>query len=91
MGLPSRHLSQIINGCLGQNFLDFVNTYRIEEARHHLEDPASQLSVLAIAMEVGFNSKSAFYNAFKRHVRQTPTSYRHASTGARATGLQTKS
>jgi AraC-like DNA-binding protein len=74
--LPPRHLSQIINSCTGQNFIDFVNGCRVEEARRLLANRTCTSSILSIAMDVGFNSKSAFYNAFKRHSGQTPSQYR---------------
>lgn len=74
-----RHLSQIINSSLNQSFIDFINAYRVEEARALLGDRACSRSILTIAMDVGFNSKSAFYTAFRRHVGQTPSQYREAA------------
>ena len=77
LSIPPQHLSQTINERLQQNFFDFVNTYRVEEAKRRLLDPAKQhYSVLAIAEEVGFNSKSAFNSVFKKHVRMTPSEFR---------------
>lgn len=79
LSIPPQHLSQTINERLRQNFFDFVNTYRVEEAKRRLLDPAKQhYSVLAIAEEVGFNSKSAFNAVFKKHVRMTPSEFRKA-------------
>ncbi|HKP71491.1 MAG TPA: helix-turn-helix domain-containing protein [Pyrinomonadaceae bacterium] len=80
LSIPAPHLSQVINERLGQNFFDFVNTYRVEEAKRRLLDPAlSHYSVLAIAEEVGFNSKSSFNAVFKKHVQMTPSEYRKAT------------
>lgn len=77
LSIPAPHLSQTINERLRQNFFDFVNTYRIEEAKRRLLDPAKQhYSVLAIAEEVGFNSKSSFNAVFKKHVLMTPSEFR---------------
>ena len=77
LSIPAPHLSQIINERLQQNFFDFVNTYRVEEAKRRLLDPAKQhYSVLAIAEEVGFNSKSSFNAVFKKHVQMTPSEFR---------------
>jgi AraC-like DNA-binding protein len=79
LSIPAPHLSQTINECLRQNFFDFVNTYRVEEAKRRLLDPAKQhYSVLAIAEEVGFNSKSSFNAVFKKHVQMTPSEFRKA-------------
>ncbi|TQV85073.1 helix-turn-helix domain-containing protein [Aliikangiella coralliicola] len=69
-------LSQVINESLNCNFYDFVNSYRIKEALRLLELPDKKLSILDIAMEVGFNSKSSFYTAFKKNVGLTPSQYR---------------
>jgi len=83
LSIPPQHLSQTINERLQQNFFDFVNTYRVEEAKRRLLDPARQhYSVLAIAEEVGFNSKSAFNSVFKKHVRMTPSEFRKAKTNS---------
>lgn len=81
LSIPAPHLSQTINERLQQNFFDFVNTYRVEEAKRRLLDPAKQhYSVLAIAEEVGFNSKSSFNAVFKKHVRMTPSEFRKRMT-----------
>lgn len=75
--LPNRHLSQVINEHFKQNFLDFVNTYRVREAEKRLADPAfAGYSVLAVGLDVGFNSKSAFNAAFKKHSGLTPSELR---------------
>ncbi|MFC6096304.1 helix-turn-helix domain-containing protein [Flavobacterium qiangtangense] len=75
--IPVRDLSVLINHTLGQHFYDFVNIYRIESAMQILKDPAkNKLTVLEILYEVGFNSKSSFNTAFKKHTGNTPTAYR---------------
>ena len=75
--IPVRDLSVLINHTLGQHFYDFVNIYRIESAMEILKDPAkNKLTVLEILYEVGFNSKSSFNTAFKKHTGNTPTVYR---------------
>jgi AraC-like DNA-binding protein len=77
MLVPTHHLSQLINERLNQNFFDFVNGHRIEEAKRQLVDPAKRhYSLLAIAEEVGFNSKSAFNTAFKKQTNMTPSEFR---------------
>ncbi len=79
LSIPAPHLSQTINERLNQNFIDFINTYRVNEAKRRLIDPARKhYSVLAVAEEVGFNSKSSFNSVFKKHVRMTPSEFRKA-------------
>jgi AraC-like DNA-binding protein len=71
------HLSQVINAGFGASFYDYLNSYRIEEAKRILggADSASQ-AILDIPFEVGFNTNSAFYAAFKKSTGQTPAQYR---------------
>ncbi|MDH6253340.1 AraC-like DNA-binding protein [Chryseobacterium sp. H1D6B] len=77
IGMPTRALSVLINHHLGQHFYDFVNTYRIENAMDILKDASkSKVTILEILYEVGFNSKSSFNTAFKKHTGNTPTAYR---------------
>ncbi|MGG1921823.1 MULTISPECIES: AraC family transcriptional regulator [Chryseobacterium] len=77
IGIPVRELSLLINHQLGQHFYDFVNTYRIENAMNMLKDETkSKVTILEILYEVGFNSKSSFNTAFKKHTGTTPTLYR---------------
>jgi AraC-like DNA-binding protein len=71
-------LSQVINQNYHQNFLDFVNGYRIEEVKKQLNDPQNDhLKIISLAYDCGFDSKSAFYSAFKKATRMTPTAYRN--------------
>jgi AraC-like DNA-binding protein len=80
LSIAPQHLSQTINERLNQNFTDFVNAYRIEEAKRGLLDPTRKhYSILAIAEESGFNSKSAFNTVFKKHVQMTPSEFRKSS------------
>ncbi|WP_345276956.1 helix-turn-helix domain-containing protein [Litoribaculum gwangyangense] len=75
--MPHRDLSILINQELGQHFFDFINEYRIEKAMSILKDPSKKKhTVLEILYEVGFNSKSSFNTAFKKHTGKTPTTYR---------------
>jgi AraC-like DNA-binding protein len=76
-GIPVRDLSILINHRLDQHFYDFVNAYRIEHAMEILKDVTkSKTTILEILYEVGFNSKSSFNTAFKKHTGNTPTAYR---------------
>jgi AraC-like DNA-binding protein len=74
--IPPRHLSQILNEDLKQNFFDYINSRRIEDSKRLLRENARQeKTVLEILLEVGFNSKSSFNSAFKRYTGMTPTSF----------------
>jgi AraC-like DNA-binding protein len=78
--IPVRDLSVLINHKMDQHFFDFVNEYRIQKAMNILKDQSkSQLTVLEILYEVGFNSKSSFNTSFKKYTNLTPTAYRNAS------------
>jgi AraC-like DNA-binding protein len=69
-------ISQVINESCGRNFRDFINTYRIEESKRLLVQPEQRLNILGIALDAGFNSKSAFNSAFKKFTGLTPKQYR---------------
>jgi AraC-like DNA-binding protein len=82
MGISPNHLSEVINANLNMNFFDFINSYRVEEAKRELarETTGRVQNVLTIALEAGFNSKSAFYTAFKKHTDMTPSQFRKAAS-----------
>jgi AraC-like DNA-binding protein len=69
-------LSQVINESFDKNFYDFINSYRIIEAKRLLKSPDSEkFKIIAIAYDSGFNSKSSFYNAFRKNTGITPGEY----------------
>ena len=77
--IPRHHLTQVINERMDKNFYLFVNEYRIREAREIMTDPEfSGHTILRIAYESGFNSKSVFNSIFKKITSHTPTEYRFA-------------
>lgn len=77
LGISANYLSQVINEQLKVNFYDFVNGYRVEEAMRLMRDTAKEkANILNIALDSGFNSKSAFYTAFKKATSMTPTQFR---------------
>jgi len=85
LGFSANSLSQIINEKLGKNFYDFVNGYRVEAASRLLADPTKDnLTLLAIAFEAGFNSKSTFNSVFKKHRQMTPSEFKKQVTAADA-------
>ncbi|HEX4849272.1 MAG TPA: AraC family transcriptional regulator [Puia sp.] len=70
-------LSQVINEMQNQNFFDFINRYRIEEAKSLLAHPKDKkITVLEVLYEVGFNSKSSFNTLFKKHTGLTPSEFK---------------
>jgi len=75
INLPEKQLSALINQHTGRHFFDFINEFRINDAKTLLKEQ-SKLTVLEVLYEVGFNSKSSFYTAFKKETKLTPTDYR---------------
>jgi AraC-like DNA-binding protein len=75
LGVTPHQLSEIINRRLNTSFYMLVNEYRIMEAKDRLVG-LPERTILAVAYDVGFNSSSAFYKAFKQIAGVTPTRYR---------------
>jgi AraC-like DNA-binding protein len=74
------YVSQVISQEFQTSFYELVNRHRIEYAKQRLRE-AREETVLSIAMDAGFNSKSAFHAAFRRCAGTTPTEFRSAPTG----------
>lgn len=77
--VPEYQLRRTINRNLGyQNFNQFINRYRVEEAaRRLISEPDTP--ILTIALDVGFRSISSFNTAFRAHFERTPTEYRKSA------------
>ena len=74
--LPPNYMSQLLNAGFDQNFSEFVNSYRLEAFKRKIADPQMRhLTILALAYESGFNSKTVFNNFFKKMMGQTPKAY----------------
>ncbi|WP_245551610.1 helix-turn-helix domain-containing protein [Gilvimarinus chinensis] len=81
--LPTKRLSQIIKEDFRANFYEFINSYRIEDAKQQLRDPAcANKTITEIYYEVGFNSKSVFNTFFKRKEGCTPSQYRSKNSSS---------
>lgn len=77
VGVPEKTISQTINHVIGSNFSDYVNSYRIADARLKLEQGTEDsLSIKEIMYDVGFNSRSVFNSVFKKKTGQTPSEYK---------------
>lgn len=77
LSIGERYLSQIINESYNDNFYDFVNRYRIEETKKLIKTMnGTPRTIISVAYEVGFNSKSTFNSAFKKYTGYTPKEYR---------------
>ncbi|SED15448.1 AraC-type DNA-binding protein [Tenacibaculum sp. MAR_2009_124] len=71
------HFSKIINGHSSSNFSDYINSFRVEQAKKLLSDNHfGNYTIASIGLECGFNSKSTFYSAFKKMTSITPTEFR---------------
>lgn len=76
-GIPRHYITEVLNEKYGRNFFSFVNEYRIREALKRMNDPKYQhYTLLAIAYDAGFNSKSTFNSFFKAYTGKTPSAYR---------------
>jgi AraC-like DNA-binding protein len=77
LNIPRHHLTEILNNDIGKNFFNFINEYRVNEVKKRLLDSKySHLTIVAIAFDSGFNSKSTFNSIFKQYTDMTPTKWR---------------
>jgi len=75
--VPAYLLSKYINRAYGKNFVTFINDLRIEVVQEKLKDPEMKdISILEIAFQSGFRTKSSFNSYFKKSVRMTPSNFR---------------
>jgi len=77
LGISPGYVSQFINAITGDNFATYINDYRVESVKKLIIDPTfDNYSLLAIGLESGFTSKTAFYTAFKKNTGMTPNAYK---------------
>ena len=82
LSVSVHHLSEVINKKLNQNYYDFINKYRIEEFKARIEDPSfANYSLLSIAFDSGFKSKTSFNTIFKKITGKTPSEYKLSVKG----------
>lgn len=76
-GIPRHYITEVLNEKHGRNFFTFVNEYRVREVISRINDPKYQhYTILAIAFDSGFNSKSTFNTFFKAYTGKTPSDFR---------------
>jgi AraC-like DNA-binding protein len=76
LDISPNYLSQIINEKEEKNFFDFINAFRVTEFKRLIAIPTNQqYTLLALAYDCGFNSKSSFNRSFKKHTGFTPSQY----------------
>lgn len=77
LNITSHQLSYVINTGFNENFFQFINKHRVEKAKELLiKDGMNNLSILGIAFESGFNSKTSFNTTFKKITNQTPSEFK---------------
>ncbi|MFT4834436.1 MAG: YesN/AraC family two-component response regulator [Marinoscillum sp.] len=76
LSISANQISHVINELEGCNFHEFVNKYRVEEAKKLLKQDSSRLKIIQIAYLAGFNNKATFNSAFKKIVGIPPSLYR---------------
>lgn len=77
LNISRNHLSQIVNNNSGKNFYDFISYYRVEEAKKIIKKSNEKnKNIIAIAFDVGFNSKSTFNRKFKKYTKMSPVDYK---------------
>ncbi|MGC4038436.1 MAG: ABC transporter permease [Chitinophagaceae bacterium] len=78
LNLHPKELSRIINSALKINFNDFINGYRVRDAARKMQDPAyHHITLLGIAFDAGFNSKTSFNRIFREMTGKSPTAYKN--------------
>ncbi|MDG3085902.1 helix-turn-helix transcriptional regulator [Vibrio hannami] len=76
LNIPRRNLSLVLSKGLNKNFYQYVNEFRIEEVKIQLADQNNKSTILDIAFQAGFKSKSSFNSLFKQYCDVTPSQYR---------------
>jgi len=83
-GIPRHHITQVLNEKHKKNFFTFINEYRVKEVIERFSDRRNNnFTILAIAFDAGFNSKTTFNSIFKSQTGMTPSQYREKATGIR--------
>jgi AraC-like DNA-binding protein len=82
IGIQRHNITQVLNENHKRNFFTFINEYRVKEVIERFSDPKyNHYTILAIAFDAGFNSKTTFNSIFKNQTGLTPSKFREKSTG----------
>ncbi len=74
--VPKHHITQALNSLTAKNFYTFINEFRVQEFIERMKDPDNaSFTILSIALDCGFNSKSTFNSVFKRNTGRTPSEF----------------
>jgi AraC-like DNA-binding protein len=77
ISVPRHHISNVLNKSLNTNFFDYINKFRVEEAKRKIKDETlKNYTLIALGSDAGFNSKASFYRNFKRYENMTPLEYK---------------
>ena len=86
--IPKHYISQVINEKLNKNFNTFINEYRVKEFKQRLVNPTNaHFTIIALAFESGFNSKTSFNMIFKKIEKVTPSEFRKSILIKKKAGL----
>ncbi|OEK00980.1 hypothetical protein BFP97_05405 [Roseivirga sp. 4D4] len=76
IGLPKKYVSELINQKFNSSFKDFINSYRVKEAKTLMQQSIkNKTHLIDIALESGFNNKVSFYRSFKKHTNKSPSDF----------------
>lgn len=77
LGISACYLSSMVNAIIEGSFIDYINGYRVADVKKNLHaHEFSHYTILSVGLEAGFNSKSAFYNAFRKHTGMSPSDFK---------------
>ncbi len=76
MNVPKHHLTEALNVNLNKTFYQFINEYRVNEFKKRITDSSKKENLVYLAYDCGFNSKTTFFNYFKKLEGMTPSAYR---------------